>query len=194
MPNWERIEELRDHLVALDKAHKQDRKKHQKFNMRYWVKLISGKFKRGDIIPIERIRKNGASCGFAACLAGDALLLFGRKNLKFKVDHDNLLCLKNPNGKDMSDVAADLLDLTADESRFMFFGHWSTPKSPSGTVFWGLLQYEDRDYFKAATHKRAIKYLTLALEKRTLFVKWDGSGATGHDWNYVRDNVQTYNT
>lgn len=186
MVNWERIEQLRDHLVELDKAHKRDQKKHRKFNMRYWMKLISGKFKKGDVVSIERVRKNGASCGFAACLAGDTVLLFGGKELQFRVSDCNQLV---PNrAADMAGLAEGLLGLDFAERQYMFFGRWSTPKFPAS------YRFDDADYIKAATHSRAIKYLTRVLEHRTIFVKWDGSAPTVFDTDSVKDHVQTYNT
>lgn len=165
---WDRIQKLRDHLVEFKPT------RYRKFEMTDFFRLLS---RNGESITpataykqerrkirLSELQANGPACGYACCLAGDALILFGRKDLQFNTRiapslRVRLVLTKSDTGTE----AARLLGLTPYEERWMFFGEWIPDRDARGT-----------DKLDKATRPRAIKYLNHVLANKTIFMDWRG--------------------
>ena len=154
MANWKNIRKLRDHLKA------QKNTKYKKFAMRHYIKFTHGVC-AGERVSIARIKKNGAACGTACCLAGEAFLLSSSNHrlplIAGTLIDGSLAVCDSDYTLNIPESARKYLRLTDSEARFMFYGGW-TPK----TVF-------------ETSRVRAVKYLTHVLEQHNIFVDWHGT-------------------
>lgn len=149
MANWKRIEKLRDHLRALKQT------KDRKFDMNLWIASLEKDSK--NTATVGELRKNGPTCGSAACLAGEAVIRFAPINGVVTGLLDGwYVKVADANGSsEITQVARQLLGLTLDEAEYMFGGEWGCGDGGS---------------LSAITKAQAVRYLTKALKAKNVMV------------------------
>lgn len=140
--NIDRITKLRDHLVWL-----KENDKTYKFDMSYFITHCDHSVSLDQSTLRQTYDAYGINepispyqCGTVACLAGHTALLF----------NDDVSSLR---GVDVEDNARYTLDLTEDESCYMFFGYW----------------HETRQLCDI-TIDETIEYLTRVIDNESIFV------------------------
>lgn len=143
MPNWEKIEQLRDILKS------QRDTEYKQFNMGIWMLGLSGKARDAlngngpKSVTIAELRANGQKCGTAACLAGETVIQFASE--RFRLYGENLYIV-------VPKRARRILELTENEATFMFRGHWTNA------------------HWSTVTRQQAVQYLTKAIKSRNVIV------------------------
>ena len=109
MPNWERIEILRDHLTVMVET------EYHHFDMKqYSWPLTPGK----SIATAEEVRRNGPECGSAGCFCLFIVVLFANPTATIDLRAWSLDEIP------LWRAARDYLELSQEEADFMFLGSW----------------------------------------------------------------------
>ncbi len=143
-PNWKRIEKLRDHIRDFKQT------KYRRFYMPDYIKIISGMEGRD-------LRRNGARCGSAFCLAGDAVIQFAPSSTSLPLMSCDYVTekVKSVHPVKVEFLARELLNLFWDEGRHMFGGSWI---------------HVHNDHI---TRGMAVRYLTEVLKQKNVMVSID---------------------
>lgn len=150
MPNWENIRKLRDHLKSLRQT------KYRKFAMEDYIQFMPGRNDSSvDAVDIAVVRRNGASCGYAACLFGDAIVLLSPPGTKLYVARESVYCngALRMNSAQAFNMGQSLLGLNSSEADHVSLGLWTDTNRAN------------------ITKRQALKYLDKVLAERNIMVR-----------------------
>jgi hypothetical protein len=114
LKNWQK---LLAHLEQFEET------EHRKFCMSAFIDLISGPARKS--VTVAQLRKNGARCGSAACLYGEAVIALGhpRKKFSFLREADYISEAVDPN--EITSYVNNLLGIDPCDSGFIYRGRWA---------------------------------------------------------------------
>lgn len=155
MPNWERIKQLREHLGALSAEQ-------IRMDKVCWINR--------DTETVAEARR--PSCGTVGCIAGHAGLLFGPAEYilrRVETPEDYMSNLKFEPSYSIVAVAERELQITSEESGFMFYAAWhpSAPALP-GDEDWS--DYDAVDHLPGVPAADVLAYLDKAIAEQDVFV------------------------